>query len=275
MGESDVELRFVKANPCGNTTVFILDDVPKGSYGAVAGMAMDAAYLAAEQVGFLAPAQEDTALLHLQMSGGEFCGNAVLALGAWAVREGLAAPSHAFSLTCSGVDKPLRYTAEKMADGRFSVRGEMPSVSSCRDVVLKAGERHFSGTLVAFPGIAHFCFASEEFPTPEQYEALLSAVAEASGAAAYGVIPYARHGCDSVEIRPYVGVAATGSRVYEKACGSGSLALAIALARQEEPSCFRIVQPGGVIVADPNVPAISTAVYFPCEGRLWLPDGVI
>lgn len=273
--ESKVKLRFVKASPCCNTTVFILDEVPRAAYAAVAGLVMETEYLAAEQVGFLSPSEDGAALLHLSMSGGEFCGNAMLALGAWAVKEGLARPSQEFFLTCSGIDKPLQHTVESVLAGRFDVRGKMPAALAIRPVVMEAAGQKFFGTLVTFPGIVHFCFETTSLPDRVPYDALLTAVAKTSGAAAYGVVPYWRQGSEAWRIHPYIGVAATGSRVYEKACGSGSLALALALSETAGSGRLRILQPGGMITADPEDPSISTTVYFPCEGCLWVPDGMI
>lgn len=270
-----MELRFVKASPCRNTTVLIFDEVPQTAHAAVAALAMDAEYLSAEQVGFVSSPRRGDALFHLAMSGGEFCGNAMLALGAWAVREGLAGEDEEFLLTCSGREKPLRYTVQRPAQGRFDVRGEMPEALAVQPYDVEADGQSFSGVLVTFPGIAHFCFPASALPTPLQYDLLLAAVAEQSGREAYGVVPYWRHASDAWQIRPYVGVAATGSRVYENACGSGSLALALALRLEGHGAPTRILQPGGVIVADPKAPSISTAVYFPCAGHLWVPDGTI
>ena len=270
-----MHLRFVKASPCSNTTVFILDKVPRAAYATVAGLIMDTEYLAAEQVGFLSSLQNGEVLFHLEMSGGEFCGNAMLALGAWVVKEGLAAPGQEFFLTCSGTEKPLPYAVERIAAGCFDVRGKMPEALTMRPVAMEAAGQRFSGTLVTFPGIGHFCFETTAFPDQVQYDALLTAVAKISGADAYGVIPYWRQAMDTWQIRPYIGVAATGSRVYEKSCGSGSLALALTLSEKEERGRLRILQPGGMIMADPKEPSISTTVCFPCEGGLWLPDGGI
>jgi diaminopimelate epimerase len=92
-----MKLRFAKMNPTGNTTLFILDPVPVSEQAKVALALMDPSVLGGEQVGFVSlstgggppgaglvpggPGPGVAALL--RMMGGEFCGNAVRALGAY------------------------------------------------------------------------------------------------------------------------------------------------------------------------------------------------
>ena len=86
-----MDVHFVKASPCRNTTALLEGDVAPEECAAIARLAMDSDYLAAEQAGFLAKPKEARSVLRLEMAGGEFCGNATLALAALAVKRGLAA----------------------------------------------------------------------------------------------------------------------------------------------------------------------------------------
>ena len=47
-----MELRFVKFNPSGNTTVLMPDPLPREKYPEIAIKVMSDTYLCAEQVGF-------------------------------------------------------------------------------------------------------------------------------------------------------------------------------------------------------------------------------
>lgn len=270
-----MELRFVKASPCRNTTVFICDDVPSERYGEVARLAMDADYLAAEQVGFLVSPRSSGAVLRLEMAGGEFCGNAALALAAWAVKCSVAPSRQSFLVECSGEEKPLACAVEEKASGKFFVQLEMPHAMAVAPLDLSADGQIFRGGQVTLPGISHFCFEAPEAPTHRQYDLLLDRIAEVSGAAAYGVVPYRRQGAASYMIRPYVGVAETSSRIYEQACGSGSLALGLWLEASDGGSHYEVVQPGGRITVAPKEPSIAAEVYFSCRGHLFVPDGMI
>ncbi len=268
-----MEIHFVKASPCRNTTVFLEDAIGPEDYADIAKLAMDGDYLAAEQAGFLVAPQSAGSVLRLEMAGGEFCGNATLALAALAVKRGLAAAETEFLVECSGAKTPLACVVEPRSRGRFLVGAEMPGAQSVAPLTLQAADRDFSGGLVELPGIRHFCFAADVPPTRREYDDILDALIAAGGADAYGVIPYQRQGT-ACTIRPYIGVPETGSRVFEQACGSGSLALGCWLAR-DGGGRFTVSQPGGTIAVEPGVPSIAATVYFPCEGSLFVPDEVL
>ncbi|MDK2932172.1 MAG: histidine racemase [Bacillota bacterium] len=91
-----MRLRFVKMNPTGNTTIFVLDPVPVPEQARIAVALMDPSVLGGEQVGFVSlsaeeePPRAGLARGHgpdiaasLRMMGGEFCGNAARSLGAY------------------------------------------------------------------------------------------------------------------------------------------------------------------------------------------------
>ena len=148
----------------------------------------------------------------------------------------------------------------------------MPAARRALPLTLQAAGREFVGGLVDLPGIAHFCVAADTPPTPGEYDALLDALAAACEAEAYGIIPYRRQGPAAYTIRPYVGVPEAKSRVFEQACGSGSLALGTWLAKTTGGDRFAVSQPGGTIAVEPGVPSIAATVYFPCEGSLFVPE---
>ena len=71
-----MELNILRADPAGNITIFVLDQVEKAHRAAIAEKIMAIPALKAEQVGYVCPAEED-ADGHMEMMGGEFCGNAL------------------------------------------------------------------------------------------------------------------------------------------------------------------------------------------------------
>ncbi|WP_413774064.1 hypothetical protein [Cetobacterium sp. NK01] len=71
------ELNFVKINPAGNITLlYNIKNIDKNEIQRISKISMGELNLYAEQVGFI----NDT---HLQMMGGEFCGNACRSFAAY------------------------------------------------------------------------------------------------------------------------------------------------------------------------------------------------
>ena len=71
-----MELNILRADPAGNITVFVLDPVEKAQRAAIAEKIMAIPALKAEQVGYACTAEDDVDG-HMEMMGGEFCGNAL------------------------------------------------------------------------------------------------------------------------------------------------------------------------------------------------------
>ncbi len=270
-----MELRFVKASPCRNTTVFVEDDIPASARGRVARIVMDEEVLAAEQVGWIVPPSSSDSTLRVEMAGGEFCGNASLALGALAVSRSMQAPGASFFVECSGADHPLRVRTESAGAGRWRGAVELFPEADISEVRLSAAGHTYTGAVVRLPGICHLCIESEPFPRPV-YEELLGRLAELADSEAYGIIPYRGEGDGRYSIRPFVAVPAAKSYVFEQACGSGSVALGHWLRRSEGRKELEIGQPGGTIRVEMGQrPSISEEVYFPCAGTFFADDDLI
>ena len=94
-----MELDFIKLSPLGNTTVFLRGEAAQEARAALLAEAMDYDHLAAEQAGFLVAPHAEEALFRIEMSGGEFCGNATLSAAALAAADGAEDP---FLVECSG-----------------------------------------------------------------------------------------------------------------------------------------------------------------------------
>ncbi|MDR3121285.1 MAG: hypothetical protein LBU58_08140, partial [Clostridiales bacterium] len=300
-------LRFVKFDPSGNTTVLILDPVPRERFAEVARVVMSDRSVGAEQVGFCLPGSPPGSLPRLQMMGGEFCGNAARCFAAWLAMEGGAELSGkaadktgadktevSVSIEVSGSDAPLTARVGRIRgkpNGRsVSIAMPMPlpdGIVSGRDEAL--GDFN----LVAFPGITHLILWEREPEGDRQVGA------ERVLARARALI--ARHGfstecfgllyCDcggtraphagspvpscadspaavqrdpsvppnagALRMVPLVRVEAADSLVWEGSCGSGTVAVACALAaRSAVPATAQtavtevtLAQPGGCLGA--------------------------
>ena len=225
-----MKLTVVRANPAGNITLFVRTPVDKAQYGAVGEKLLSLPQFKAEQVGFLC---EDG---HLEMAGGEFCGNATRAFGLLTARErNLAGKAH-LTLSVSGCERPVGVDVDTDAG---TARAEMPLPRFVRTETV--GGVH--GTLVHLGGIAHFVVDSVTpseafFATAEPLFLSLDALD------AYGVIFL-----DGTRMTPLVKVPATKAFIWEGSCGSGSLAAAIAHSAGIRDGVFErdYIQPAGTI----------------------------
>ena len=250
-----MELDFIKLSPLGNTTVFLRGEAAQEARAALLAEAMDYDHLAAEQAGFLVSPHSEEALFRIEMSGGEFCGNATLSAAALAASEGAESP---FLVECSGATEPLRAEAHPLGSGRWLARAEMPQAHEVRRISLDGFSFGGAAICVSLPGIVHLVVEAADLSAAD-YDEMLARLMCETDADAYGVVPFERLGRDHFRIRPYVAVPSAKSRVFERACGSGSLALA--LAEGGERGRIAVEQPGGTLF-------VETGKRFFLEGEV-------
>lgn len=265
-------LTFYKWSPCGNTTVLFPAHGREASRQArLAAVALDAAYLGGEQAGFV-----DMRARSLRMAGGEFCVNAARAFGAQlALEEGGAEGNEDFrcGITVSGW--PSRVGIRARGSGpkwRVAARLTLPACPVSHPAP--------GMTLVRLPGIAHLLLDGTAHRPPENCLAAAATLRRDHGLdkeAACGVIWW-RQGREQWEMLPVVHVRDTGTDFLEGACGSGALALALAL-HEKEPRRLSLLQPsgglleveiirqGGALLAE-----VDGDVRLVAQGRAWLPD---
>ena len=234
-----MRLRVVRADPAGNITLFVLDEVAEAGRAAAAAKLMAIPALAAEQVGFVCPPRAGGDG-RFEMMGGEFCGNAARAFGMLIARE-RGAPGRARVLVEIGGCGAVAVDVDRAAG---TARAEMPLPRFVRAV--KGAD--VQGTFVHLGGIAHLVV--ERAPDAAVFgaaEALLAREGELDGLAAYGVVFL--HGG---RLTPLVKVVATDTLVWEGSCGSGTLAAAFAESAPVRGGVFArdYVQPAGTIRAE-------------------------
>ncbi len=186
-----------------------------------------------EQVGFY---DLGSAPPHLQMMGGEFCGNAARSFALLLAKQRGMEEGYQ-EITVSGSDRPLK----------VHIAGEDASVFLCTrhsfSQLRMPGQQALP--VVELPGISHV-IAEDRPATQEALAPILGAARAQLSAPAVGVLFY-----DSSRrfLRPAVSVWGQGSTVFESSCGSGSLALALYLKREvRSGGCsMSIAQPGGRI----------------------------
>ena len=232
-----MKLNILRADPAGNITVFVLDPVEKSARAAIAEKIMAIPALKAEQVGYACSAEDDVDG-HMEMMGGEFCGNATRAYGMYVAQQkgGLSE----VKLRVSGCDHIVTAQVDLKSG---TARAEMPCPRSVKRVCVKGCE----GTLVDLTGIAHFVVEGVE-PGEEFFRSAEAVFSGIAGLDACGVIflDAAQH-----RMTPLVKVIETGSLVWEGSCGSGSVACAVAQSEGMENGGFSCEyrQPAGVVRA--------------------------
>lgn len=234
--------RLVLVRPGGNDTALVFDAVAPADYSRVNAAIMRSCP-SVEQVMFV---QEKAGEFCGQMAGGEFCGNAARALGYTLLGGG----NGALDLSISGAQATVR--VEVVAG---AARAEMPivheatcvhTVSDTRDVVRLQGISH----LVLHPAdtLAQELFA---LPDAEAKTAARAALDKQGllGEPACGLMAL-REGANGLQMKPYVYVRAIDTFFAETACGSGSVAAGLALARRQGRGMkgFALKQPSGLAI---------------------------
>ncbi len=239
-----MEIRYVRANPTGNITCLVLSPVTEEERPSVTAALMDRC----EQVGYLAESCDPEQPARLRMMGGEFCGNASMAAGAFlAGKAGLRSGEELrMTLSVSGTEEPVGCRI-RARDGFWEGTVEMPGIPDISSRFLAGKEM----VCVRMDGIVHLISQQGPF-TAREAENLLRAAAEDLGAPAAGLLQWdGRKGY----MKPLVYVPGSGTMVWESGCGSGSTAIGAwrAVCRGEGETVTEVRQPGGTILVRTEV----------------------
>lgn len=238
---------------------------------------MDYIHIHAEQVGFITEPQNEEATLRLEMSGGEFCGNGVLAAGALAGYLGMN-NSNSFRIESSGVDETLECTIRQNDERSYVVNSSMPLDYNYREWKDVVQGRDLTGMLIEFRGITHLLI-QDDVLDDELIEMIVKRLAQQLSVEALGVISY-KESTGGYRIKPCVYVPGTGSLVFERGCGSGTLALGLHISNQKKESMeLNVKQPGGTIKVEIILSTseeeiiiedafLETEIEITCEGKV-------
>lgn len=229
-----MEIRIRVANPAGNITIFVMDRVKTEAYSAIARQLLKREELHAEQVGFVETKEGQG--MHMQMMGGEFCGNATRSFGYLLSMLSKDKPKEVM-VDVSGSEKVLKAEVD-LEEGTSRV--EMPVPLDIKEIHL--GEEGVY-PVVVFEGICHMIVESE--PGDQEFvNRLMKKAEQICPCDAYGVMFL-----QGKNMVPVVYVKETDSMVWESSCGSGSMGAAVYLSQAKENGWYicELHQPGGVI----------------------------
>ena len=247
---------FWKVTPGGNPTILLRgQDIPPAQRASVAACIMSHQHIGGEQVGYVRFEGEP----RLDMMGGEFCLNATRAFAAVLASRGLLHRCGSVlsgSVEVSGADSPVRVRVTER-------EGDLPLAEACLHFdTLPQPETCGNGlSLVRVPGIAHLIHQHDAAPLPTE-DRLSAFCADERNALsldkeeAVGHL-WLRHADDGTDtctncgkalllvLDPVVWVRDTATLCFESACGSGTLACALAEHAASGTTDFAIVQPSG------------------------------
>lgn len=226
---------FIKVNPAGNMTIlYDRSNVLDSEIQPISKAAMNDLNLFAEQVGFI----EGT---HLQMMGGEFCGNASRSFASYlAFKDKDFQGDEIYEITCSGEDSLLKVHVRQAEDDHlFLAKIKMPSYISINKMTLQSSSgSDFTVCEVLFSGISHFIY---EGPVNEAIMETIHAYCTEKDYDAYGIMFL---NASTLMMKPYVKVQGFDG-VWENSCGSGTTAVGYYLKTYKNIDSAKIVQPGG------------------------------
>lgn len=239
-----MNIQYILADPSGNKTILVTTPVEKCQHSTLAEKLLALPGTGAEQVGYLT--MDAGKPLRVDMMGGEFCGNASRSAAAYALK--LSGKSQGlYDVSCSGYDGVLQAKTAAMPDGSYEAFIEMPYPENVSALIMAVGDQPVRFFRVDLPGITHFVTFTNNLEGLDKnvyWQALQDYVAD-ENLAAYGLVL-----CDTQKLTmiPAVYVRGTATLYWEQSCGSGSAAVAAALAcvNHQNVACH-LQQPGGRI----------------------------
>ncbi len=238
-----MNIEYWKIDPTGNITLIVETPVPRESQSRIAARLLELD-TEAEQVGFLEKAENPSALLRLQMMGGEFCGNATISAAAIVLSRlrSEVGKVHELSLEVSGAPDTVSVSISAEADGGYIGTVSMPLPENVENA-------DFDGTtlpLVRFSGICHAIVKGGIQGSKAQK--CIAAWCRELNSEALGLMFYDE---SAKALKPFVYVASTDTAVWESSCASGTAAIAayLACSRGEDVS-ISLNEPSGVLSAE-------------------------
>ncbi|PEZ08208.1 diaminopimelate epimerase [Bacillus sp. AFS018417] len=242
------EIDFIKFNPTQNMTILVKTNFPVEEYKNIASKIMSYDSVHAEQVGFIEKPINNKAAAHLQMAGGEFCGNACMALAAFIASEKELKKNEMTEilLEVSGTDQLIMCQVKRILD-EYYCQVTMPTPKKIEQRTVKYDGSDLNIIIVRYQEFIHIVIEVEEFSKSIRGKAqsLAKLLGVTLGANLIGILLYKTK---SDELAPLIYVPHLDSMIWERGCGSGTASLGAYLAWKNKGEIVaKIRQPGGTI----------------------------
>ncbi|KEK22128.1 diaminopimelate epimerase [Bacillus gaemokensis] len=242
------EIDFIKFNPTQNMTVLVKTSHPVEEYKNIASkmMAYDSVY--AEQVGFIEESVKNETAAYLQMAGGEFCGNACMALATFIASEkGLKHnDSEEILLEVSGTDRLIICQVRRLSD-EYHCQVTMPIPKRIEQQTIQYDGDDLDIIIVRYHEFIHIVIEVAQInpPVREKAQKLAKLLGLTMGTNLVGILLYKS---EANEMAPLIYVPHLDSMIWERGCGSGTASLGAYLAWKNNGEIrVPIRQPGGII----------------------------
>jgi diaminopimelate epimerase len=262
--------RLYDCFPGGNDTFIVLNEsFEREQYARINQLVLDR-YKKFEQ-GAVLEVSRNGAVLRMQMTGGEFCGNATRSAAAliaqtYVTTQELSAVADysviqergnllTFPLEVSGTGSLITARVTKGLGG-WDVEIELPRMERKDveyNVPLSLGDATIPCTVVNLEGISHVLIPESKLPFSNDQELFRMMVADVisqlqwGDKPAFGLIWVKDEGAQ-LAIEPVVYVKSIQTCIYESACGSGTIAVALAFGDEGRCSAASVKQPSGVVL---------------------------
>lgn len=247
------EIHFVKLNPTQNMTILVETAHPAKAHKDIATKIMSYDSVYAEQVGFIEEPISYKADAHLQMAGGEFCGNACMALAAFIMSKQELKHNRVkkILLEVSGTDSLVECEVKRGAD-EYYCQVTMPIPKEIKQRTITHEGNKLDIVLIDYGEFVHIVRNVKDFNerVKEEAQSLAKSLALTLNVSLIGILLYNQ---DSHELEPLIYIPHLDSMVWERGCGSGTASLGSYLAwKNKRETTIHVKQPGGTITAIAN-----------------------
>ncbi|MCU6711753.1 diaminopimelate epimerase [Paenibacillus sp. J5C_2022] len=241
-------VEFVKCSPTQNMTILVKTKHPASQYGVIASQMMNYGSIHAEQVGFILEPRSQQAAAQLYMAGGEYCGNACMALAVHLATE-LDLPSEStvpIVLEASGTEALITCHVTRVND-KYVCEAGMPMPKSIEQKVITYESEQLDIVIVRYESCIHLIIETDciHQRLRDQAEAIAKLLGATLDTDLIGIMLYCPN---HAELAPLIYVPGLNSLVWERGCGSGTASIGACLAwRQKGRIAAEVKQPGGII----------------------------
>ncbi|WP_145325172.1 diaminopimelate epimerase [Paenibacillus xylanexedens] len=242
------EIDFIKFSPTQNMTILVKTDHAAEQYSHIATRLMSYDNVYAEQVGFIEPTRRPEAVARLEMAGGEFCGNACMALAAHHASEaGLAhQESMDIMLEVSGTDQLIMCHVKKQQN-EYDCQVTMPIPKQIEQRTIRYEGIELDMVIIRYAEFIHIVIEVDDFDDTmkKRAQTLARLLGLTLGDKLIGILLYQSK---SEEMAPLIYVPELDSLIWERGCGSGTASVGAYLAWSRQRGITQYIkQPGGAI----------------------------
>lgn len=229
-------LDYLRANPAGNITAFVIGDVDPSHRAEIANIIINDYDPSVEQVGFISKKADGT--YRMDMMGGEFCANASRSYGLYLAKTLDLADEKPVQAEVSGSKDKVQVKTDK---DQMTAEIILSPAREVKDLSLAGG----TYTTVFLDGIIHV-IVNDRAEDRTLAEEIIKHIKNSYTDDAYGVMFLDEKNLTMV---PYVYVAETKTLIREGSCGSGTFSAGYYLNKDKNPD-FKasLKQPGGSLV---------------------------